>query len=279
MAVRQIKKVKGIGEQEAIDIALRQASINEEDTTRLKVSKDMVDGDYTYVILFSDESKSYEYTINSSGEILSSDRNSTGESATVVDDNKSDDKKPDDKGSSDEFNEEAAFKKALEHAGVAEADAMILKIEREHDDGEITFDIRFRTETSNYEYEVGSTGAILDYEVENYYNNSDIVYTRPTYYYTGATRYYYSGPTRYIDPINMISEEEAISLVMQHAGVNKDEARITQFERDDYEYEIDFVHSNYKYQYEISFDGVIIKSKKKIKIKIKHHDCDVLFWL
>lgn len=247
------KSSLSIGEQEAKDIALKHASIKEEETSMMDISKQKDDKDYTYIITFSDEVNTYEYEIASDGDILKSKRNAKGSTS---------------KGSTatntGDFNEEAALKVALEHAGVLEADAMLLKVERDTDDGLVVFEIEFRTETKSYDYEISDTGKVLDYEVENYYNDH-IVYTRPTYYYSGASRYYYSGPTRVIDPKDMISDEEAVTIALEHAGVTRASATITKMERDSHEYEIDFTSGEYRYQYEVAFDGMVIKSKKKLR--------------
>lgn len=244
----------GIGEKEAISIALDHASIQEDDTTMLRVDKEVSESDYTYLITFSDGKNSFEYVIGSQGDVYRSER----KLANDTDKGKND-------SSDSSFNEEAAFKLALEHAGVAEADAMIIKIERDYDDHDYTFEVEFRTETVSYEYEISSDGKILESEKDQYYRDDNIIYTRPTYYYTGATRYYYSGPTRYINPDAIISDQEAIAIALEHAGVKKEDASITKMERDSKEYEIDFVSGNYRYQYEVAFDGMVIKSKKKLR--------------
>lgn len=135
---------------------------------------------------------------------------------------------------------EDALDIALKHAIVSKEDAMILKIAK--DDHE--FEIQFRVDHTNYSYDIDQYGNILDFDKVSS-KSKDLIYTRPTYYYSGASRYYYSGATSLIDPEDMISEDEVERLVFEHAGVNEDNARIIKFKRDDYRYKLDFMADNH----------------------------------
>lgn len=153
---------------------------------------------------------------------------------------------------------------ALKHPIVSKEDAMIIRIEK--DDG--NFEIKFRVDKTNYDYDIDRYGNILDFDIVKS-KSDDVIYTRPTYYNSGASRYSdssasLSGATKYIDLEDMISENEVESLVLEHAGVNKEDTRITKFKRDDYGYRLDFISGDYKHQYEVRGDGMILKSKKKL---------------
>lgn len=65
---------KDIGKDAALEAALNDAGVKEEDTTRLKVSEDRDDGRKTYEIQFDANGKEYEYEIDATdGDILSVD--------------------------------------------------------------------------------------------------------------------------------------------------------------------------------------------------------------
>ena len=65
---------KDIGKDAALEAALNDAGVKEEDTTRLKVSEDRDDGRKTYEIRFDVNGKGYEYEIDATdGDILSVD--------------------------------------------------------------------------------------------------------------------------------------------------------------------------------------------------------------
>ena len=78
---------KDIGKDAALEAALNDAGVKEEDTTRLKVSEDRDDGRKTYEIQFDVNGKEYEYEIDATdGDILSVDtetiQNSTVQNKT-----------------------------------------------------------------------------------------------------------------------------------------------------------------------------------------------------
>lgn len=60
---------------------------------------------------------------------------------------------------------EDAFRIALDHAGVAEADVLNRDVHMEREDGVQEYDIEFRTQTHEYEYEIhAETGQILSWD-------------------------------------------------------------------------------------------------------------------
>lgn len=237
-------------QKDIIAIILNDLDIQEDDVSNLIIERKAFEDDYSYEVSFDYDAYSFTYKLGSNGKIYRSDRISKIINNEIKNDL--------------EFKEEDALKVALKHAGVLEEDAMLLKIERDYDDHEVYFEVEFRTPESDYEYEISNKGEILESSREKH-TGSGIVYSRPTYYYTGASRYYYSGATEEIDLSKAISEDEAIRIALSHAGLKKEDVQLRKVQRDNNEYDIDFHTSEYKFEYDISLNGTIKSSKKKLR--------------
>lgn len=72
-----------IGRNEALEVALKDAGVAEEDATRLQVSEDRDDGRKVYDVRFDVENTAYDYEIQASdGTILSSETERTSGTIT-----------------------------------------------------------------------------------------------------------------------------------------------------------------------------------------------------
>ena len=133
---------------------------------------------------------------------------------------------------------EAAKAKALEHAGLTEADVTFIKAELDRDDGRLVYDVEFYTaDYKEYDYEIdAATGEVVSYD----YDAED--YAPPAA--SGA-----------------ISAEEAKALALaQVPGASASDIREFETDRDDgrVEYEGKIVYGGMEYEFEIDgYSGAI----------------------
>ena len=149
---------------------------------------------------------------------------------------------------SGDIGSEKAKSIALNHAGVTSSTAKFVKVERDRDDGRLTYDVEFYAGNKEYDYEIlASDGTILSYD-------ADIEgYRIPSSTSSSSSGY--------------ISVERAKEIALQHAGlsssgVNFDKA---EFDHDDgrAEYEIEFHHNFREYEYTIdAASGTILEAER-----------------
>ena len=149
---------------------------------------------------------------------------------------------------SGDIGSEKAKSIALNHAGVTSSTAKFVKVERDRDDGRLTYDVDFYAGNKEYDYEIlASDGTILSYD-------ADIEgYRIPSSTSSSSSGY--------------ISVERAKEIALQHAGlsssgVNFDKA---EFDHDDgrAEYEIEFHHNFREYEYTIdAASGTILEAER-----------------
>ena len=149
---------------------------------------------------------------------------------------------------SGDIGSEKAKSIALNHAGVTSSTAKFVKVERERDDGRLTYDVDFYAGNKEYDYEIlASDGTILSYD-------ADIEgYRIPSSTSSSSSGY--------------IGVERAKEIALQHAGlsssgVNFDKA---EFDHDDgrAEYEIEFHHNFREYEYTIdAASGTILEAER-----------------
>ncbi len=126
---------------------------------------------------------------------------------------------------------------ALNHAGVAEAQAQFMKVKLDYDDGVPEYEVEFYVDNMEYDYEIHAvTGEIrsIDHDMETPRPNTN-----------GSTN---SG-------VGNISEAEAKQIALNHAGVVEAQAQFmkVKLDYDDGvpEYEVEFYVDNMEYDYEI----------------------------
>lgn len=123
---------------------------------------------------------------------------------------------------------EAAKVAALNHAGIAEADASFTEAKREFDDGRVEYDIEFTANAKRYEYEISAAdGTVLEF------SSKEIP-----------------------DPTGLISEERAKKLALAHAGFSEDQVTFTKCKLD-YDdgvtkYEVKFTANGVEYEIEVN---------------------------
>ena len=140
---------------------------------------------------------------------------------------------------------EQAKAKAIEHAGVKEADVQFIRTEQDYEHGTMMYDIEFYAENTKYEYEIEvSTGEIVSFDKE----------TMPT------------APQVTAPASSGISEDKALEIALQKAGVQRsDISRLeskTDMEHGVPVYEIEFRSGGLEYEFEIdAASGEILKYK------------------
>lgn len=144
-----------ITEAQAKQIALEDAGFSEDQVTSLRVKLDTDDGRSEYDVEFYVNSTEYDYTIDgATGDILSYDAEMNGTGNAQSD-------------GSATINEEEAKQTALSHAGLTETEVTKLRVKLEQDDGRTEYDVSFRKDRTEYEYEVdATTGDILSYDID-----------------------------------------------------------------------------------------------------------------
>lgn len=173
---------KDIGRDAALDAALSDAEVIEEDVTRLKVSEDRDDGQKVYEIRFDVNGMEYDYEVAASdGQILSAEREELApgsEENTVgsdVDGNKEQtedtaqgaavDAIPYTDNPNVKVTKEEAMKIALERVpGASEKD---IHIELDSDDGQVRYEGDIIYEQKEYDFEIdANSGNILEWSEE-----------------------------------------------------------------------------------------------------------------
>lgn len=144
---------------------------------------------------------------------------------------------------------------ALADAGVSESNALGLRVKQDWDDGMTIYEVEFRYNGAEYEYDIRSAdGAILKSERDD---DND-------YYYTTAPSA--SG--------SLVGEAAAQSAALTHAGVKESDTSYLSchLEYDDGRvecYEVEFQAGSTQYEYEIGpYDGAIWKAERETRAAV-----------
>ncbi|WP_417043492.1 PepSY domain-containing protein [Dysosmobacter sp.] len=144
---------------------------------------------------------------------------------------------------------------ALADAGVSESSALGLRVKQDWDDGMAIYEVEFRCNGAEYEYDIRSSdGAILKSERDD---DND-------YYYTTAPSA--SG--------SLVGEAAAQSAALTHAGVKESDTSYLSchLEYDDGRvecYEVEFQAGSTQYEYEIGpYDGAVWKAERETRAAV-----------
>ena len=142
-----------IGEDKAKEAALGHAGVTAADIREYKIKLDTEDGVQVYEIEFKAKGYEYDYEVRAAdGAILKADNEADDD----------DDKPSSNVPSGPAIGEDKAKEAALGHAGVAAADVREYKIERDTENGVQVYEIEFKANGYEYDYEVrAADGAIL----------------------------------------------------------------------------------------------------------------------
>ena len=143
--------------------ALAHAGLTADEVTHVRTHLDHDDGRREYEVEFYTGEREYDYDIDAlTGDIRSFD-------SELEHRIRHDEPQADSSEQNTELLAEAQAKAiALEHAGVAEANARFHKVHLDTDDGRREYDIEFRVGNVEYEYEIDAqSGRILDFDKEH----------------------------------------------------------------------------------------------------------------
>lgn len=267
-----------ITEQEAKEIALKNAGLAEEEVQFRKARLDYDDNRAQYDIEFLVGNEEYDYDIDATtGEILSMDRDiedwapsaqtnqetassqapaATGEAAPKKDASGDSSAKSSTSAAADTqtasgtyIGEEAAQKAALDHAGVSKDSVKFVRTHLERDDGRWKYEVEFYQDNTEYDYDIDAvSGEILSYDHDAEY------YTAPSGTEAGAAA---------------LTADEAKQIALKHAGVAESDVQRLKVEQDRDDgrllYEVEWDVGRTEYSYEIDANtGDILNYEKDV---------------
>ena len=146
---------------------------------------------------------------------------------------------------------------ALNHAGVSNPN--YIEVEFDADDGLIIYEVEFNTSSREYEYEIDAkTGDIIytNYEPndDNYNYSSSNNSTSSSNNSSSNSNSSSSNRSNTSTSSNYISSSKARQIALNHAGATSSTAtRIhVELDREDNEYQVEFIYNNREYDYEIN---------------------------
>ena len=155
-----------------------------------------------------------------------------------------------------ELTKEEAEQIALQHAGLDRADVTYLRTEADRDDRVSHFDVDFRKDDYEYDYEIALDGTVLKHEKEYDPVSKPAVQTPPPTEAPAQTT------------TEKLTREEAKKIALDHAGLKESQVTRLQveYDRDDgiAKYEVDFEKDRFEYSYEINAEsGKILDTDKE----------------
>ena len=252
-----------ITKTKAKQIALNHAGLSEAAISFSKVKLDYEDGRMIYEVEFYTAEKEYEYDIDAvSGQILDVEIEQRKQSQGS-DQGSSQEQTP---GTATYIGEARAKQIALNHAGLNEAMVRFIKVEQEYEKGRLIYEVEFGTADMKYEYEIDAiTGDIIEVEQEQRkQSQASAESTAPSNQGSASNSPAPDNSTTE----SYISEEKAIQIALNHAGLSRGAVRSLETKRE-YEkgrliYEVEFKHGGYEYEYEIdAVTGRILEVEKE----------------
>ena len=235
--------------EQARQIALQNAGLDEKDVVFVKTWLDMENGRLVYEVEFYSGNMEYDYDIDAqTGAIVSMDQDLEW-SAVGLRERLS--------GSQPAISEDQAKKIALEHAGLDETDVVFVRTGLDMDDGRLIYEVEFYSGATEYDYDIDAqTGAIgsMDQEID-YYASWAGANVQAAQQEVAAGL---AGP---------VSQEQALQIALQHAGISQNQtSRLKvkkEFDDGIEQYEIEFHVGRTEYEYEIDVNsGRILKAEK-----------------
>ncbi|MGL4791098.1 MAG: PepSY domain-containing protein [Anaerotignaceae bacterium] len=151
---------------EAKTAALKHANLTNDQVTFVKTASYEKQGIYLYDLEFLNNTTKYSYEINkTNGNIISYYTKDLYNHSNDHDDDDDYYKMPD---TSKFITDEKAQTIALEHSGVSATSISKIKCKLDEDDGMYVYEIEFKKNNTDYEYEIDAyTGKLLDWEWDN----------------------------------------------------------------------------------------------------------------
>lgn len=139
-----------IGPEQAEAIALEQAGLTEKEVSRLRTVQDRDDGALEYEVEFFTDETEFDYTVDAASGAVWQESRELRDRGRQAD---------------GDVGAEAAQAAALAHAELDEKDAQKLSVRKELDDGYLEYEVRWLTETHEYEYVIdGAAGTVWQWE-------------------------------------------------------------------------------------------------------------------
>lgn len=144
---------------------------------------------------------------------------------------------------------EAAKAAALTHAELTESDVLRMKVELDFENGTMVYEVEFHTAEYEYEYDINATtGEVIRSEKESHMERNEE--NKPV------------APSE----VDVITEEEAVSAALAHAGLETAENIECELEKDHgkFYYEIEFQVEGTEYDYLVdAVNGNVIRHQKE----------------
>ena len=223
------------------------------DATGVRVEREYDDGRVVYEVDFYAGSVEYDYEIDAAtGAVLKSSRETYGSA-------------PSGGASGADIGGEAALAAALAHAGVAQADATGVRVEREYDDGLLVYDVDFYAGSVEYDYEIaGADGTVLHSSEERYGSAGGNSAGNTT----GGNTTGGNSAGGNASGSGDIGSDAALAAALAHAGVAQADATGVRVKRDRDDgrlvYDVDFYAGSAEYEYTIAAaDGAVLESSRE----------------
>ncbi len=224
-SVFAIAESTSIGKEAAISNAYEAAGVTAEDVEYVETDFDFDDGKFVYEVEFRSKGKKYEYKIGSSnGAIIKGEHHGLGKIDQEI------------------ISIEKAKEITVSHAGLSADDVTFTKAKLDKDDGALTYELKFFTETKKYEYEINAVdGTIIKTDIKALGENSVL----------GSEEQY-------------ITVETAQAKALEAANITNATFTKSKLCKDDgvVVYKIEFITETHKYEYELdAVTGDILKSE------------------
>lgn len=224
-----------ITQEEARDIALKDAGFTADAVTDLRIELDEDDGVVYYEVDFRKDNYEYDYEIDAAtGKIVGFDKDQQAQQSTTATEPAANE------SAASTITPEEAQKIALEDAGFTASQVSGLRVELDKDDGVTHYDVDFRQGDYEYDYEINAaTGKIIKSDRERETVTTSATTTSSA---TAAT--------------STISKSKAQSIALDHAGLKASDVtglKVT-LDKDDgvTHYDVEFRKDHYEYDYEIN---------------------------
>lgn len=151
----------------AKEIALRHAGIAADKVAYIKAEYDYDDGVRQYEVEFKVDKVEYDYVINAvTGSVIGYEKDYDDDYRKPANKETADSKPAQTSAAQAEVISAAKAKEiALKHAGVDASKASVIKAEYDVDDGKKVYEVEFRVDRVEYEYEINAvTGAVIKHE-------------------------------------------------------------------------------------------------------------------
>lgn len=233
------------GSKSAMDSALKEAGIEEDEVDYKKSDFDFDNGSFMYEIEFTSNGIEYEYKIRAKdGKILKKETevlnksNLNNENSEIIQENNTGNENNDSDNKDNNITLEKAKEMALEDAGLSAEEVEFIKSNVDSENQSI-YDIEFIYNEKEYDYEIDkNTGLIVEKNIDAIYDDTPITNKDNSNINSSS-----------------VTLDEAKDIALKDAGISSNDATFskTKLENDDNQkvYDIEFFTADSKYEYEI----------------------------